>query len=166
MRAPGHCRHSCYAAACAPAGQNLQQADPQAVSNVLWAAANLGLQLTPQQIQQLVQRFQEVLAQATLQDRGLQQTNPQHVSNLLWAAATLELQLTPQQLKNMLQRFQEVLLQAKPQEVSNTFWACARLRYVPFSCCQHWSSDLSSCRQSWRQPIHKRWPTWPWRVVS
>jgi hypothetical protein len=96
----------------------LHHPEPQHVSNVLWAAATLGMQLTPQQAQQLLQHFEQVLPLA----------KPQNVSNVLWAAATLELHLTPQQLQQMLQHFQEVLPQANPQEIANTLWAVAAMQ--------------------------------------
>jgi hypothetical protein len=106
--------------------RNLRRAQPQEVSNVLWAAATLKLQLPLQQLQQVLQRFQEVLPLAKLQE----------VSNTLWAAATMQQQVPLQQvmlqqLWQMLQRFQEVLPQANPQEVANTLLACAKLQYAP-----------------------------------
>jgi hypothetical protein len=100
---------------------NLQQADPQAVSNVLLAAEALQLQPTDQQLQLLLRRFLRVLPQA----------KPQEVSNTLWAVASLQLRVPPQQLQQMQQHFVKVLPRAKPQEVSNTLLACGKLRYSP-----------------------------------
>jgi hypothetical protein len=101
----------------------LHDAAPQAVSNVLWAAATLQLQLTLEQSQQLLQHFssRQVLPQA----------NPQAVSNTLLAVATMGQQVPPQQLQQLLDRFQQLLPQANPQDVSNTLLACGKLLFAP-----------------------------------
>ena len=96
---------------------SLQQADPQAVSNVMWAAADLQLQLTGAHLQQLLGRFATVLSDAA----------PQAVSNVLWAVGTMGQQVPPKQLQQLLGRFAAVLPDAKPQEVSNTLWAVATM---------------------------------------
>jgi hypothetical protein len=100
----------------------LQQAEPQNVSNVLWAAATLQLQPTGAELQQLLWRFTAVLADAT----------PQEVSNTLWAVATMGQQVPPQQLQRLLEKAVAVLADATPQAVSNTLWAVATMgRQVP-----------------------------------
>jgi hypothetical protein len=43
----------------------------------------------------------------------------------------MQQQVPPQLLQQMLQHFQQLLPQAKPQEVSNTLWACAKLQFMP-----------------------------------
>jgi hypothetical protein len=96
---------------------NLQQAEPQAVSNVVWAASVLQLQLTAVELQQLLERFVAVLPDAA----------PQAVSNTLWAVATMGQQVPPQQLQQLLGRFVAVLPGAAPQAVSNTLLAVATM---------------------------------------
>ena len=96
---------------------NLQQAVPQEVSNVLWAAADLQLHLTTGQLQQLLGRFVAVVRAA----------KPQEVANTLWAVATMGQQMPVQQLQQLLGRFAAVLPDATPQGVSNTLWAVATL---------------------------------------
>jgi hypothetical protein len=98
----------------------LQAADPQEVSNVLWAAATLQLQLTDEQLQQMLQHFSS--------RQVLQQAKPQAVSNTLWAVATMQQQVPPQQLQQLLQCVQQLLPQARPQDVSNTLWAVATMQ--------------------------------------
>ena len=93
----------------------LQHAKPQEVSNVVWAAATLQLQLTAVQLQQLLGSFAAVLADA----------KPQGVSNTLWAVATMGLQVPPELLQQLLGRFVAVLADANPQAVPNTLWAVA-----------------------------------------
>jgi hypothetical protein len=101
--------------------RNLQHAQPQGVSNVVWAAATLKLQPTPQHLPQMLQRFHEVLPVA----------NPQAVANTMWAVATMQQQVPQQLLQAMLLRFEQVLPLAKPQEVANTLWACAKMQCAP-----------------------------------
>jgi hypothetical protein len=108
----------------------LQQAAPQAVSNVLLAAAKLQLQLTDDQLQQLLQHFSS--------RQLLLRAEPQHVSNTLWAIATMQQSVARQQLQQMLGHFQKVLPQAKPQNISNTLWAVATMgQQVPPRQLQH-----------------------------
>jgi hypothetical protein len=95
----------------------LPKANPQDISNVLWAVGALGMQQTEGVFQQLVQQFVRVLPQA----------NTQAVSNTLWAAAKLNVQLSDGVVQQLVQHFVKVLPQAKPQEVSNTLWAVATL---------------------------------------
>lgn len=57
----------------------LAAAEPQHISNVLWAVANLGQQLDKGQLQAMLQRFVQVLPRATCQN----------ISNTIWAVATL-----------------------------------------------------------------------------
>jgi hypothetical protein len=95
----------------------LQHADPQALSNVLWASASLQLQLTAVELQQLLARLIAILPDAT----------SQAVSNSLWAVATMQQRVTPQQLRQLLERFVVVLTEAKPQGLANTMWAVATM---------------------------------------
>jgi hypothetical protein len=99
----------------------LQDAKPQEVSNVLWAAATLPLQLTDEQLQQLLDRFQQLLSRLNSQD----------VSNTLLACA--KLQFAPLQLLSALeqqpQQLQGFLEGAIPQHLANTAWACGQLGY-------------------------------------
>ena len=67
---------------------------PQAVSNTLWAAATLQLQLSTAELQQLLGRLEVVLADA----------KPQDLSTTLWAVATMGQQVPPLQLQQLLNR--------------------------------------------------------------
>jgi tetratricopeptide (TPR) repeat protein len=137
----------------------LQQANAQDISNVLLAVAKLQLQLTAEQLQDMMPRFEEVLPDAAPQavantlwavatmgqqvpagqllqmlDRFqemLHLVNPQEVSNTLWAVATMGQQVPLGQLQQMLDRFQQLLPQANPQDFSNTLLACAKLQHAP-----------------------------------
>jgi hypothetical protein len=80
----------------------------------------MGQQVAPQQLQQLLERFAAVLADA----------KPQEVSNTLWAVAEMG-QQPPQQLPMMVTAFEQLLRDAKPQEASNLLWACGKMQYVP-----------------------------------
>jgi hypothetical protein len=95
----------------------LQLAEPQEVSNTLWAAATLGVQLAEGDVQQLVQHFAQVLPKA----------KPQEVSNTLWAATTLGVQLADGDLQQLVMHLTQVLPDAKPQAVSNTLLAVATM---------------------------------------
>jgi uncharacterized protein (DUF1499 family) len=95
----------------------LPEAKPQEVSNTMWAAATLKVQLTDGVVQRLVQHFLQALPQA----------NPQNISNTLWALATLNVQLSQSVVKQLVQQLVQVLPQASPQNVSNTLWALATL---------------------------------------
>eukprot|EP00775_Hariotina_reticulata_P001968 gene1967-biopygen3470 len=99
----------------------MQQVDhvdqPQAISIVLWAAANSSYVLNEQQVHQLV---------AVLTRPGvLQEAKPQAVSNTLWAVATMGQRLEPPKLQQLLSAVLGQLQQIKPQEVSNILWAVA-----------------------------------------
>jgi hypothetical protein len=95
----------------------LQQANPQDVSNTLWAVATLGMPVAEDQVLQLVQRMKQVLPQAS----------PQAISNTLWAVATLGVQLSGDDAQQLVQHFIQVLAEANPQDVSNTLGACASM---------------------------------------
>jgi hypothetical protein len=99
----------------------LQQAKPQEVSNTLWAVATMGQQVPPEQLQQMLDAFGDIL----------QQAKPQDVSNMLWAVASMEQQVPVAQLQHLLDAFVGKLQQAKPQEVSNMLLACAKLGFLP-----------------------------------
>ena len=96
---------------------SVRQPVPQDVSNVLWAAADLQLQLTADELQQLITFFAAVLPDASLQA----------VSNTLWAVASKGQQVPPPQLQQLLGRFLAVLPAANPQDLSNTLWAVAAM---------------------------------------
>ena len=96
---------------------SVRQPVPQDVANVLWAAANLQLQLTAAELQQLLGRCAAVLPDAA----------PQALSNTLWAVAAMGQQVPQQQLQRFLGRFAAVLPDATPQDVSNTLWAVATM---------------------------------------
>jgi hypothetical protein len=53
------------------------------------------------------------------------------VSNTLWAVATIGQQVPAGQLQQLLDALLKQLQRAKPQEVVNTLWACAKQRYLP-----------------------------------
>jgi hypothetical protein len=95
----------------------LQQAKPQEVANVLWAAATLQLHLSSAELQQLLDRLEAVLSGA----------KPQDVSNTLWVVATMGQQVPTLQLQQLLGRLEAVLSGAKPQDVSNALWAVATM---------------------------------------
>jgi hypothetical protein len=97
--------------------RKLQQALPQEVSSTLWAAATLDLQLPDGAVQQLVQRFVQVLPD----------TNARNISNTLWAAATLNLQLQEGVAQQLVQRFVQVLPDTNAQAIPNTLWAAATM---------------------------------------
>jgi len=84
----------------------LQQVKPQDVSNMLWAVATMGQQVSRQQLQGML---------AALCSK-LQQAKPQAVSNTLWAVATMGQQVSQQQLQDMLAALCSRQQQAKPQE--------------------------------------------------
>jgi len=114
--------------------QKRHQAKPQDVSNTLWAAATLGLQLPAQHVQQLVaalvQKRQDVKPQNVSNTPLAQKqadANPQHLSNALWAAATMDLQLPGQQALQLVAALVQKRQDAKPQELANTLWAAATL---------------------------------------
>jgi hypothetical protein len=137
----------------------LQQADPQHVSNTLWAVAKMGQQVPAGQLQQLldanVGMLHEVKPQgvsntlwavATMGQQVpagqlqqlldaivdmLQQAMPQAVSNTLWAVATMGQQVPARQLQQLLDALLQQLQRATQQEIGNTLWACAKQRYLP-----------------------------------
>ena len=97
----------------------LPDADPQAVSNTLWAVATMGQQVPPQQMQLILSAFVKRVPGAT----------PQAVSNVMWSCAkTLSL---PLQLLQCLQhpQLQQLLAAADPQALANMAWACGQLGY-------------------------------------
>jgi hypothetical protein len=91
----------------------LQQANPQAIANTLWAVATMRQRVTEQQVQQLV---------AALVSK-LEQANPQDVANTLWAVATMELQVSGQQAQQLVAALVSKLQHANPQDVANMLWA-------------------------------------------
>lgn len=133
----------------------------QDVSNVLYGLAESGLQVSENQMQQLI-------AAAGVQPL-LYTSKPQNTVNAIWAVAKMEHKLPEQQLQRMvaallsnspqlipqdvsntvwslakmeaavpllqLQKLEAALVakvaRAKPSEVSNTLWACAELLYFP-----------------------------------
>jgi hypothetical protein len=99
----------------------LQQAKPQEVSSTLWAVATLGVQLTEDQVQQLVQEFVDALPRA----------DPQSVANTLWSVAKMGHTLPAHQLSKLLQRVQQLLQQLQPADIAGTLVACASMQYVP-----------------------------------
>jgi hypothetical protein len=135
----------------------LQLAEPQAVSNTLWAAATLGMQYGDRQ--QLVQHLVRMLPQASPQavsnslwaaaTMGVQlsrsvvqqlvqhfllelpQAKHQHVSNTLLAVATTGLQMPSHQLDQLLTHLQAQQSRCQPQAVANSVWACGRMQYAP-----------------------------------
>ena len=114
---------------------------------MVWAAADLHLQLTAPELQQLLGRFIAVLPKAAIQA----------VSNTLWAVATMGHQVPPQQLRQLMEGFVAVLPEADPQAISNTLWAVATMG----TRCNH--SSCSSCwgglKQCCQMPHHRRCPT-------
>jgi hypothetical protein len=92
----------------------LQQANPQDVSNTLWAATTLGAQLGEGGVQQLVQQFVHVLPQA----------KPQEVSNTLWAAATMGEVVPAHQLDQLLTHLKEHLPQCNHKDIASIAWGC------------------------------------------
>ncbi|KIZ07072.1 hypothetical protein MNEG_0881 [Monoraphidium neglectum] len=106
---------------------------PQDVSNTLWAAANMGLQLHEQQARQLV----DVLVQ---QRRA---AKPQALSNTLLAAAKMELRLPEQQMQQLVEALVQQQQAVKPQDISNTLWAAAR-RKADFAAARRTTMQLTS----------------------
>jgi hypothetical protein len=103
-------------------GAVLSGANPQNVSNTLWAVATMGQQVPLPQLQLFLTAFQQRLPAA----------DPQHVANLLWACGKLQylpLQLF-QSLEQHRQQLQRVLAAANPQQLTNMAWACGRLAYA------------------------------------
>jgi hypothetical protein len=100
------------------------KADPQALSNSLWAVAKLGQQVQDKkQLQQLVAALISNLSKA----------NTQAIANTLWAVSEMHHQVSDEHLDLMLAAFVKQLHKADPQHVSNTLLACARFRHVPES---------------------------------
>jgi hypothetical protein len=95
----------------------LQQANPQEVSNTLWAVAGLGMPVEEDQVLQLVQRMKQLLPQANSQD----------ISNALWSVAALGVQLAGDDAQQLVQHFIQVRAEATPQAVSNILGACASM---------------------------------------
>jgi hypothetical protein len=113
--------------------QVMARATPQAWSNTVWAAAKLGC----------VEQGSQLLKRLARQPQVMTQAIPQHWSNVLWAAATLYQTAvstsTTAEITTALQKLGHLLLQAcafnpalqgaKSQEVSNSMWAAAVLRW-------------------------------------
>jgi hypothetical protein len=99
----------------------LPKANPQIVSNTLWAVATLGQTLPARQLDQLLTHFQAQLPRC----------NPQAVANTVWACGRMP--YAPLPLLSALEQ-QPVLLKALlaaavPQNLSNMAWACGQLGY-------------------------------------
>jgi hypothetical protein len=102
----------------------LQQANPQEVSNTLWAVAILGMQLAEDQVQQLVQHLM----------RTAHRGKPRAVARTLAAVAMMGDTLPARQvadLLRLLQQQQQQLPQLQPQDIAETLWACGRMHYAP-----------------------------------
>lgn len=137
----------------------LNDANTQAIANVLWASAKAGLVLQDSQLQQLLARLLAQLHKANPQDLAnciyafavmgkqlskeqLQQllgefstkinlAKVQEVGNILWAVADLEQHISEDHLQLLESAIAHRLHAATPQNVSNSLWACAQLRFMP-----------------------------------
>jgi len=93
------------------------EANQQAVSNTLWAAAVMGLRVSKPQTQQLVEAMVQHIDGA----------KTQNLATTMWAAAALELHpwhLTQQLVAAMVQKRHH----AQSMEIVNTLWAAANMR--------------------------------------
>ena len=110
-------------------GRMLPYAKPQEVCNVLYAAALTdGLEITQQQLEQLVWRFMACLGPAA----------PQAVSSSIWAVACLQaagrVQLQPQEAKAFFSACTEALIakvaSCSCQDISLLLWSAASMGYA------------------------------------
>jgi len=120
----------------AAAAAGAQQAEPQAISNTLWAAAKLGLRVDVGHLKPLIKAFTTHIASTA--------TAPQNIANTLYALAVLQAaQASEQDLQQqerpevvpervvtvLLEAFVKQLQDSSPQEVANSLYAAAKLQY-------------------------------------
>jgi len=101
----------------------LDKANPQAISNTLWAVANLGYKLTEQPLLQMLSALVNQLPHVL----------PQDISMSLVAVVTFGQPVPHNLLQQLLEAFVAQLAQATPQAVANT---CGP---VPRSSCCPWT---------------------------
>jgi len=96
-------------------------ANPQDISNVMWALANRWPlsenMLDRQQLQQVVASFISQVDAAI----------PQGISNVLWAVATMERQLPAEQCTALVAALVQKLDRANPQAIANSLWAVGKV---------------------------------------
>ena len=127
----------------------------QAVSNILWSSAKLGLHLdslAPGVTHGLMTRFLQL---AATQDTA-KQHNAQHTAILLWAVATMKHQLPSHVIDKCCAHFDTLINSPRvadrpdAQNIANLIWAFATLEHVPrdrgflSSCCARFSQLISS----------------------
>jgi len=97
--------------------QRISTAQPQNLSNTLWALATLGWHCDDSILTKLV----------TAMVQRSSTVKPQALSNTLWALATLGWHRDDSTLTKLVTAMVQRISTAKPQELSNTLWALAAL---------------------------------------
>jgi len=105
----------------ARASQLLPQLTVRQASNMLWAAARIGLRPKPGLLAQLQSRLVD----------GMQDCNAQDMANALWALARLGAQPTGAWWSTYSAQATAIAHTFKAQEVANTVWAYAKLGARP-----------------------------------
>ena len=118
----------------------LRQANAQDISNALYAVAKMERSVPAQQVQQMVGALCNCL------EADPSKVAVQALSNTIWAVPKIQQSISHPQLQKLLEGFCSQLLAAKPQDISNTLWACAKLRSYPKEFFKAWG---------WRRHVGK-----------
>ena len=131
----------------------MPQMDAQAVSNIIWSSAKLGItldNLAPGVTHGLMTRFLQL---AAAQDTA-KQPNAQATANLLWAVATAKHQLPSHVIDKCCAHFGTLISSSKQPNAQHTaimLWAVATMKHqlpshVIDKCCAHFVSLINSSR--------------------
>ena len=125
----------------------------QAVSNILWSSAKLGIHLdslAPGVTHGLITRFLQLTAARDI----AKQPNAQATANLLWAVATMKHQLPSHVIDKCCAHFVTLINSSKQpiaQAHANLLWAVATMKHqlpshVIDKCCAHFDTLINSSR--------------------
>ncbi|CAL8462328.1 g1861 [Coccomyxa elongata] len=115
--------NQCLTALAEHANHTLKQFSPQNISNTAWAVATLQFK----HLTLMTNVASEVTARLSSAESSA--FSRQHLANLIWSFATLELDPGPAFLRAVANAMAERASNCNPQEISNTVWAYAKLRF-------------------------------------
>ena len=132
----------------------------QAVSNILWSSAKLGLHLdslAPGVTHGLMTSFLQL---AAAQDTA-KQPNAQETANLLWAVTTMKHTLPSHIIDKCCAHFVSLINSSKQpiaQATANLLWAVATMKHqlpshVIDKCCAHFATLINSSKQPFAQEL-------------
>ena len=132
----------------------MPQMEAQAVSNILWSSAKLGIHLdslAPDASHGMMTRFLQLAAARDTAKRP----NAQDIANLLWAVATMKLELPSHVIDKCCAHFVTLInsfMQPNEQATANLLWAVATMKHqlpshVIHRCCAHFATLINSSKQ-------------------